>query len=897
MTIDFNALSSAEKVTAVYVAYYGRAADPAGRSYWANRLEESGGDLSAIVDAFGNSEEAVARFGSVSTEAAVTSLFESLFNRQPDAAGLEFYVGELDAGRLTLQSIALDVLNGAVDNDADIVANKLSAANTYTDTVETAGATVDATDAENVIASVDETASSVEAAKQFAETAVSSEPGISLSGQVFEIDEAVTELSETAERLDIGRDGDGLVAISGGSTLTAQAGTDDGAVELGIETSGSGILKIEGDGSLLETTGPSNGVRAGMAGTGTLSVTDGGTLSTLYLGAGFKSDGVVTVSGEGSLIKLSPAGGNFADPIPDQAALLSVGHEDGSRGEVNVTDGGRLEVLADADTVEPGMMIGRDAGSVGVVNIDGGSALVSGAASETPSGPFVHVGRNGEGALTVKNGGTLETQGITSSISVGRYEGGDGTLDVLSGGRVDTLYFFAGRAGANGTAKVSGEGSVLSVTGVAEEGIDYAGDGAYAAIGRGDGGTGEMTVDDGGLLEVVSEDGINTSFHLGRDANSSGSLTISGSGSSVIVDNKNPDYENSNIMIGRGGEGSLVVENGGKIQGDYYFGIGHQTGSSGRVDVIGQGSEMALVGAIGPEADGQGDGGVLKVGRAGNGELYVREGGVVTVEGEDTYNPFMSIGDRDGGDGYVSVDGAGSKLRLISNDSPEEYGGGFVVGDATTGTLEITNGGQVTMEGNNMFFTVGELDGGMGTITIEGEGSLLNAGRSLTLGVEGGTGNVTVGAGGTLTAGEAVEDGIIDITINAGSSLQVLDGGTLEGDVQNNGGTFEPGNSPGHVTITGDFVSQGHLLLEVEGADANAFDRIDVGGTATLSGDIVIDFSAAKGLDADDEWTLIETNDGLNAENADFIVRGLDPDLEASVSVGTLGVSVDLDAA
>jgi hypothetical protein len=41
---------------------------------------------------------------------------------------------------------------------------------------------------------------------------------------------------------------------------------------------------------------------------------------------------------------------------------------------------------------------------------------------------------------------------------------------------------------------------------------------------------------------------------------------------------------------------------------------------------------------------------------------------------------------------------------------------------------------------------------------------------------------------------------------------------------------------------------------------------------------------------------LIETDDGLNAENADFIVRALDSDLEASVSVGALGVSVDLDA-
>jgi T5SS/PEP-CTERM-associated repeat protein len=801
-----------------------------------------------------------------------------------------------------LQSIALDVLNGAQDTDAQIVSNKLVAAGAYTDTVENAGASVEAADAENVIAGVDETAASVEAAREFAEQAVSDDAGgaggtgIAVSGQVFEVDTPVTGLSGTAERVDVGRDAAGSVTISNGSTLTAQSGTDDGAVELGIETTGAGVLNIDGEGSQLATIGANNGVRTGMAGTGTLSVTNGGSLSTLYLGAGFQNEGVITISGAGSLATVSPAGGYFSGEDSDQAGLVSVGYEAGSRGELNVTNGGRLDVLSDATTNWPGIFIARDAGSVGVVDIDGGTALVSALASDAPTGAFVHVGRYGQGVMTVQNGGALDMQGAVSSLSVGRYDGSEGSLDILSGGRVDTLVLSVGRDGATGTVTVSGETSVLSVTGTIGPGHEDSGSGAYAAIGRGDGGIGSVTVSNGALFELETQEGETLDLHLGRDTGSSGRLVVSGSGSTVIVDNKNADQNDSGIKVGREGDGTLIVESGGKFESDYYFGIGHDTGATGQVDVIGQGSEIVISGAAGPQSGSEGDGGVLKVGRAGDGELNIREGGLVTVSGQDGSNPFMSVGDRAGGNGSLTVDGAGSHLRVVSDDSPDAFGGNVVIGRETMGTLTITGGGQVSLEGNNMFLTVGDRDGGNGTVTIEGEGSKLDAGVSLTLGFDGGVGNVTVGGGGTLTAGNA-GDGEVDIFINSGSSLRVLDGGILNGDVQNDGGIFEPGNSPGHVTITGDFVSQGDLVLEVEGPNANAFDQIDVGGTATLSGEIVIDFSAAKGLDAGDEWTLIETDDGLNAENADFIVRGLDPDLEASVSVGALGVSVDLDAA
>jgi hypothetical protein len=127
-----------DTVSQAYIAYYGRAADPAGLAYWSGRLEESGGNLDAIIEAFGESREFVERFGGLSTQELITNLYQQLLNRAPDSAGLAYYTGELEAGRRTLQSIALDVLYGATGDDESTVANKLAVARHFTSVMEEA---------------------------------------------------------------------------------------------------------------------------------------------------------------------------------------------------------------------------------------------------------------------------------------------------------------------------------------------------------------------------------------------------------------------------------------------------------------------------------------------------------------------------------------------------------------------------------------------------------------------------------------------------------------------------------------------------------------------------------------------------------------------------------------
>lgn len=120
-----------ETVLEAYIAYYGRPADPEGLEYWANRLRNEGGNLSSIIDAFATSREFEDRFGHLTNEQLVTKIYAQLFDRKPETEGHSYYVGELNVGSKNLQTIALDVLYGAQNDDAVTVRNRQSLSKRY----------------------------------------------------------------------------------------------------------------------------------------------------------------------------------------------------------------------------------------------------------------------------------------------------------------------------------------------------------------------------------------------------------------------------------------------------------------------------------------------------------------------------------------------------------------------------------------------------------------------------------------------------------------------------------------------------------------------------------------------------------------------------------------------
>ncbi len=108
----------------IFIAYYGRPADRSGMDFWNGKLVQFNGNLNAIMSGFADSAEFNARFGGLNNSELVINIYRQLFNRDPDAGGLNFYVNWLDTGTRTLESIALDILNGASGSDLTVLNNR-----------------------------------------------------------------------------------------------------------------------------------------------------------------------------------------------------------------------------------------------------------------------------------------------------------------------------------------------------------------------------------------------------------------------------------------------------------------------------------------------------------------------------------------------------------------------------------------------------------------------------------------------------------------------------------------------------------------------------------------------------------------------------------------------------
>ena len=126
-------------VNAFYFAYYGRPADPAGFAYWTEQLALANGDLGAIADAFATSPEATVRFAGQDTAQRVADVYQQLFNREPDAAGLAWWAEAVDAGRTTLADVTMTILQGAQGRDTVIADLRQQAAREFTASVVAGG--------------------------------------------------------------------------------------------------------------------------------------------------------------------------------------------------------------------------------------------------------------------------------------------------------------------------------------------------------------------------------------------------------------------------------------------------------------------------------------------------------------------------------------------------------------------------------------------------------------------------------------------------------------------------------------------------------------------------------------------------------------------------------------
>jgi alpha-tubulin suppressor-like RCC1 family protein len=94
-------------ITRLYFATFVRIPDFGGLRFWTNEFRSGARSINVISDAFVTVPEFVARYGNPTNAQYIDQLYRNILGRAGEAAGVAFWVGELDAGRQSRGSVLL----------------------------------------------------------------------------------------------------------------------------------------------------------------------------------------------------------------------------------------------------------------------------------------------------------------------------------------------------------------------------------------------------------------------------------------------------------------------------------------------------------------------------------------------------------------------------------------------------------------------------------------------------------------------------------------------------------------------------------------------------------------------------------------------------------------------
>ena len=121
----------------LYVAYFGRPADFTGLNYWEGVVAAQGGSTTAVSAAFAASAEYTATFAGLSNDQIVNTIYNNLFHRDAEVAGLTYWSNLLTAGRINISNVVTQVAGGAQGTDSTALAQKVAASVAFTAALDT----------------------------------------------------------------------------------------------------------------------------------------------------------------------------------------------------------------------------------------------------------------------------------------------------------------------------------------------------------------------------------------------------------------------------------------------------------------------------------------------------------------------------------------------------------------------------------------------------------------------------------------------------------------------------------------------------------------------------------------------------------------------------------------
>ena len=126
-----------DQIQQLYIAYFGRPADPVGLAYWAANVDAANGSVAQVIAGFSASTESGVLYAGATTAQKISSIYLALFNRTPEPAGLAYWVAQIDSGTVSQAQAAYQIQTSAGPGDAASVANKLAAAKAFTAQIDT----------------------------------------------------------------------------------------------------------------------------------------------------------------------------------------------------------------------------------------------------------------------------------------------------------------------------------------------------------------------------------------------------------------------------------------------------------------------------------------------------------------------------------------------------------------------------------------------------------------------------------------------------------------------------------------------------------------------------------------------------------------------------------------
>jgi hypothetical protein len=666
----------------------------------------------------------------------------------------------------------------------------------------------------------------------------------------------------TTDRLVVGHNSDGKFTMSDGTLIIQNQDINTGAFVVGNNAGSNGsFMQLGGDvqGGRSLTIGANGGI--GVYGLSNGDPQKPTTLKTGFISLGFNGTGVFiqeagTTNTTGSLFI---GGSNGLYDLNGGDLIVQ-----GGQGTIIGTFGyGEFNQRGGTHTTDT-LSLGQSSGSSARYTLTYGDLIVNGQMIVGHGDTSYSNGLNG---LFTQSGGYVEANEIIiggffdysdpsnpiSKYGTGRYElSGDGIVwsrnSTTVGNTSQGSVLQTGGRFIAGTLTLGSSG-LFSVPG-GPDGFNYYSKGSYDL--------------QGGHLEsngtTVAAFGLGTFSQSGGTHMVHGDLVI-GDGPAAIEPLSGQVREGIYSLSGNV-DSSVLTVNGNTVIGKGNSGFPGEPGGKGTFTQ--SGGTHTIHGHL---IIGQGSSGTASAG--GNG-TYTLSDGVLSV------NPLSNVYETQvGGDGTPGLGGTGTFTQT---------GGVFttptlVIGGANgNGTYNLSGTGVTTSRRTTY---VGGGSGAQGTVNQSG--GTLNAGFSLYVGYNGGHGtyNMSGGAlsatavfnndtfnysGGAINAvftnnagatttvispnpltitGSIANAGIFNVnaplTITSGftQTAGTLSGaGTIIGDVRINGGTVAPGNSPGVLTVDGNYTQTGGTLAIELGS--SAYDSLHITGSAAIAGTLKV---------------------------------------------------------